>query len=200
MSEVVALLRAAHGVSSAVAGVPLVVHAVRRLMASELVDHVLVAVPESTKDTVGELLLEFAKTDIRVINGPVDPNGIAREFRSADVVLVHDVRHAFAGPELVRRVITGVRERAGAVVPVQPCSDTVKQLDSAGTVVGMPDRAQLRVMQSPQGFPADSLRAGSSPAALLRDAHPVEGDPHARRLVSEFDLIVADVTLAGADS
>lgn len=177
----------------------MVVHAVRRLMASELVDHVLVAAPESTVDTVGELLVEFAKTGIRVITDPVDPNGIAHEFRSADVLLVHDVRHAFAGPELVARVITGVRERAGAVVPVLPCSDTVKQLDGAGTVVGMPDRAQLRVMQSPQGFPADRLRAGVSPATLLADAHPVDGDPHARRLVGEFDLTVAEVTLTGAD-
>jgi 2-C-methyl-D-erythritol 4-phosphate cytidylyltransferase len=76
------------------------------------------------------------------------------------------------------------------VLPVLPCTDTVKQLDSEGVVVGMPDRSLLRVTQTPRGFSVAALRARPQ-EELLAQARMVAGDPQARRLSSGFDLTVA---------
>jgi 2-C-methyl-D-erythritol 4-phosphate cytidylyltransferase len=60
----------------------------------------------------------------------------------------------------------------GVVVPVLPLSDTVKHVDTHGLVVGGPDRAGLRVVQTPQGFAPDLL-VGDLLLRVLR-ADPVE--------------------------
>ena len=183
-----------------VAGVPLVVHAVRRLLASERVERVLVEVGASDTDAVTETLTSrLTPVDLpRVRVVPVAgtdgalPDGVLAD---ADVLLIHDLVHAFAGPELVGRVVDAVAAGAGAVLPVLPCTDTVKQLDAEGVIVGMPDRSRLRVAQTPYGFSAAALR--STPVAeLLAAAHTVPGDPHARRLTSRFDLTVAEALLS----
>jgi len=94
------------------------------------------------------------------------------------VVLVYDPSRTSVSDTTVRRVIDTVLERGVPVVPVLPCSDTVKRLDVAGFVVDTPDRAGLRVVQSPIGYPADALRSGRShPDTVPVGAHVVPGDP-----------------------
>ena len=46
-----------------------------------------------------------------------------------------------------------------AVIPVLPVVDTVKTVDSAGLVTGTPSRAQMRAVQTPQGFEVSALLA-----------------------------------------
>src|SRR5439155_1276044 len=45
-----------------------------------------------------------------------------------------------------------------AVIPVLAVADTVKRVDAAGVVVDTPDRAGLRIVQTPQGFALDTLQ------------------------------------------
>ena len=75
----------------------------------------------------------------------------ALEPRSPDLVLVHDAARPFASPALISRAIAAAR-KSGAAVPVIAVADTVKTVDAAGTVTGTIDRANLRMVQTPQAF------------------------------------------------
>ena len=166
MSVVVALVRVAQDSAlSRVSGEPLVTQAVRRLLASEVVDRIIVSVRPSDMDAVRVMLREF--TDIDVV---VD---VTPELPESEVLLLHDIGYSGAGPEVIRRVVDTVRSTGDAVIPVLPCTDTVKQLDANEFVVGTPDRSGLRVAQYPRGFP------GKLAVELLAEARLVEGDPHA---------------------
>lgn len=77
------------------------------------------------------------------------------------VVLVHDPRRSAVPSDVVARVVESVVVSGRPVVPVLPCSDTVKQLDESGVVIDTPDRSDLRVIQSPIGYPARLLAAGT---------------------------------------
>src|SRR5216684_3879802 len=66
-----------------------------------------------------------------------------------DAVLVHDAARPFASDALIARAIAAAAT-GGAAIPVLAVADTVKTVDAAGTVTGTLDRAQLRLVQTPQ--------------------------------------------------
>jgi 2-C-methyl-D-erythritol 4-phosphate cytidylyltransferase / 2-C-methyl-D-erythritol 2,4-cyclodiphosphate synthase len=78
--------------------------------------------------------------------------------RRPELVLVHDAARPFASAALITRAIAAARA-SGAAVPVLPIADTVKTVDAAGTVTGTVDRAQLRMVQTPQAFGFAALLA-----------------------------------------
>lgn len=80
--------------------------------------------------------------------------------RQPDIVLVHDAARPFLSDALVTRAIAAA-EASGAAVPAVAVADTVKKVDAAGGIIATIDRADLRMVQTPQGFAF----------ALLLDAH-----------------------------
>jgi 2-C-methyl-D-erythritol 4-phosphate cytidylyltransferase/2-C-methyl-D-erythritol 2,4-cyclodiphosphate synthase len=78
--------------------------------------------------------------------------------RAPAIVLVHDAARPFASPALVSRAIAAARA-SGAAIPAIPVADTVKSIDAGGRVTGTLDRAQLRMVQTPQAFAFDALIA-----------------------------------------
>ena len=71
--------------------------------------------------------------------------------RKPDIVLIHDAARPFASPALISRAIE-TAGRSGAAVPGLKVSDTVKSVDSDGTVTHTLDRNVLRLIQTPQAF------------------------------------------------
>jgi 2-C-methyl-D-erythritol 4-phosphate cytidylyltransferase / 2-C-methyl-D-erythritol 2,4-cyclodiphosphate synthase len=71
--------------------------------------------------------------------------------QAPDLVLVHDAARPFASPALIARGIAAARA-CGAAIPALPVADTVKTVDRDGAVTGTIDRAQLRLVQTPQAF------------------------------------------------
>ena len=84
----------------------------------------------------------------------------ALESHHPDLVLVHDAARPFASDALITRAIAAAGT-SGAAVPVIAVADTVKTVDATGCVTGTIDRAQLRMVQTPQAFGF----------AVLLDAH-----------------------------
>jgi 2-C-methyl-D-erythritol 4-phosphate cytidylyltransferase/2-C-methyl-D-erythritol 2,4-cyclodiphosphate synthase len=82
----------------------------------------------------------------------------ALERHRPDLVLVHDAARPFASKVLITRAITAARTN-GAAVPVIAVADTVKSVDATGVVTGTIDRAQLRMVQTPQAFDFAALLA-----------------------------------------
>jgi 2-C-methyl-D-erythritol 4-phosphate cytidylyltransferase/2-C-methyl-D-erythritol 2,4-cyclodiphosphate synthase len=73
-----------------------------------------------------------------------------------DIVLIHDAARPFVTPALISRAIDAAGI-TGAAVPAIPVTDTIKQVDSSGSVEATPDRARLRIAQTPQAFRFDVI-------------------------------------------
>ncbi|MFC0242820.1 bifunctional 2-C-methyl-D-erythritol 4-phosphate cytidylyltransferase/2-C-methyl-D-erythritol 2,4-cyclodiphosphate synthase [Rhodopseudomonas telluris] len=73
-----------------------------------------------------------------------------------DIVLIHDAARPFVTPGLISRAIVAAGQ-TGAALPVVAINDTVKQINAAGEVEATPDRATLRIAQTPQAFRYDVI-------------------------------------------
>ncbi|MFC5286878.1 2-C-methyl-D-erythritol 4-phosphate cytidylyltransferase [Actinokineospora guangxiensis] len=194
-----------------VRGAPLLLHAVRGLLSAGRVRHVVVAAPAEALEQVSSLL---SGLPVDVVAGGSDRTesvGLALRHAlavvpGARIALVHDAARAFTPPEVVARVVDAVAAGARAVVPVLPMADTVKLVDADGVVLGTPDRAALRVVQTPQGFDVETLvtahRSGLSATddaglveALGVPVNTVDGHPNAMKVTTPHDLAVAEKVL-----
>ncbi|WP_375308736.1 bifunctional 2-C-methyl-D-erythritol 4-phosphate cytidylyltransferase/2-C-methyl-D-erythritol 2,4-cyclodiphosphate synthase [Bradyrhizobium sp. A11] len=73
-----------------------------------------------------------------------------------DIVLIHDAARPFVSEGLISRAIEAAG-RTGAAIPVVPVTDTIKVTGASGNVEGTPDRASLRIAQTPQSFRFDVI-------------------------------------------
>jgi 2-C-methyl-D-erythritol 4-phosphate cytidylyltransferase/2-C-methyl-D-erythritol 2,4-cyclodiphosphate synthase len=80
----------------------------------------------------------------------------ALQSHRPELVLVHDAARPFASAALVTRAIKAARQ-SGAAIPAIAVADTVKSVDGSGTVTGTVERAQLRLVQTPQAFAFTTL-------------------------------------------
>ena len=74
------------------------------------------------------------------------------------------------------------------MIPVLPVTDTVKRVDSSGRVVATVDRAELRAVQTPQGFSR----------AVLLAAHRAAEQRSLTEVTDDAGLLEA-LGVAGAD-
>lgn len=201
----------------ALAGVPMLVHAVRALAAARGVDLVVVAAPpDRVAETVTQLRAEHDEADLRVVAGGATRQGSVRAAlrslpRGVTNVLVHDAARPLAPVSLVEAVVAALEGGADAVVPGVPVADTVKQVVD-GVVVATLDRSGLYAAQTPQGFRLEVLERAHAPeprpgeSDATDDAGMVErlgvsvvvvpGHDEAFKITRPVDLLLAETVLA----
>jgi len=127
-----------------------------------------------------------------------------------DIVLIHDAARPFVTPAVISRAIDAAG-RTGAAVPAIAVTDTIKQVDATGNVEATPDRARLRIAQTPQAFRYDVIldahrraaRDGrgdfTDDAALAEWAGltvaTFEGDPANMKLTTPEDFVREEARL-----
>ncbi|MDR2892308.1 MAG: 2-C-methyl-D-erythritol 4-phosphate cytidylyltransferase [Deltaproteobacteria bacterium] len=95
-------------------------------------------------------------------------------------VLVHDSARPFVSAALIRRVLDALRQKSSgshgshAVIPGLELSDTAKIVSVESEVLSTPDRASLRLIQTPQGFERSALQTAHE--AALRNGWQVTDD------------------------
>lgn len=198
-----------------IGGIPMLVHAVHCLASSRVVDLVVIAAPEAEVDAVRALFAEqeTGAEIVVVAGGETRQASVARALLAlpddVDVVLVHDAARPFVPSELVSAVVNEVRSGQDAVIPALTVTDTIKQVDRSGFVVGTPDRSSLRAVQTPQGFSRQVLQAAHAAAdddlatddAGLAELHGVAvrvipGHEEAFKVTRPLDLLLAEALLA----
>src|SRR3954452_15260196 len=86
-----------------------------------------------------------------------------------DIVLIHDAARPFVTEAVISRAIDAAL-RTGAAVPAIPVTDTIKLVNGRGHVEATPERARLRIAQTPQSFRYERiLEAHRSAARIGRD-------------------------------
>ncbi|OBA84493.1 2-C-methyl-D-erythritol 4-phosphate cytidylyltransferase [Mycobacterium sp. 1164966.3] len=213
--QVVAIVPAAGSGERLAAGIPkafyqldgrtLLERAVNGLLDSGVVDNVVIAVPAGRADEAKRVLGGNA---IVVTGGANRTESVAQALQAvpgdAEFVLVHDAARALTPPELIVRVVDALRAGNSAVVPALRVSDTIKAVDANGAVLGTPERAGLRAVQTPQGFARDLLERAyrhvnsaefTDDASLVEhvggQVQVVEGDPLAFKITTPLDLLLA---------
>ena len=73
-----------------------------------------------------------------------------------DIVLIHDAARPFVSQALISRAIDGLK-RTGAAIPAIAVADTIKLVNGRGDVEATPERARLRIAQTPQVFRFDAI-------------------------------------------
>ena len=203
-----------------VAGVPMVVHAVRALLATGLVGHVTVLA-----DARRPLFERACSADPVVVHATLRQalSGIGAHIGQrpgatgsdapvttgiGEIVLLHDALRPLAPAALAAAVVEAVQGGHPMAVPVLPLADTVKLVDDRGVVTGTPDRSVLRVLQTPVAARADLVPAEvGDPLAVVRRyaaaggaAHTVPGHPAAFAVRSGWALELAELVAEGTIS
>jgi 2-C-methyl-D-erythritol 4-phosphate cytidylyltransferase/2-C-methyl-D-erythritol 2,4-cyclodiphosphate synthase len=80
----------------------------------------------------------------------------ALSSRAPDIVLIHDAARPFVSGDVISRAIEAA-EFTGAAIPVVAVTDTVKLVDASGNIEATPERARLRIAQTPQAFRFDVI-------------------------------------------
>jgi 2-C-methyl-D-erythritol 4-phosphate cytidylyltransferase/2-C-methyl-D-erythritol 2,4-cyclodiphosphate synthase len=73
-----------------------------------------------------------------------------------DIVLIHDAARPFVSAALIARAIEAAK-RTGAAIPAIPVADTIKLVGGNGDVEETPERARLRIAQTPQAFRFEAI-------------------------------------------
>jgi 2-C-methyl-D-erythritol 4-phosphate cytidylyltransferase / 2-C-methyl-D-erythritol 2,4-cyclodiphosphate synthase len=125
--------------------------------------------------------------------------GLEALWPEVNVVLVHDAARPLTPAALFESVVARVRTTGDGVIPGLPVADTLKRTD-AGLASETVDRSVLSAVQTPQGFPrvqlVDAYASAdvehTDDAALFATAghtvHVIEGDPHAFKITTPWDL------------
>ena len=198
-------------------GIPMLVHAVRALAGSRIVDIVVVAAPEDSAESVQAMLADqsFGADVLVITGGDSRQESVARALLTlpddVDVVLVHDAARPLVPSELVTAIAAAVRQGHSAVVPGLPVVDTIKQVDANSDVERTVDRGPLRAIQTPQGFSRQVLQRAhasvdldDSPATddaglverLGLPVHVIAGHEEAFKVTRPFDVVMAEAVLA----
>ena len=168
---------------------------------------VVVVVPDDAVDDID--LATPTDAELVVVAGGTTRAGSVRNGLRAtpggcEVILVHDAARPLATAELFESVITAVRAGADAVVPAVAIADTIRHRTG-----GVVDRDDLLAVQTPQGFPASTLRSAhagdldaTDDATLVERGGGtvvvVEGETANRKITDPVDLLTAAAVLNAA--
>jgi 2-C-methyl-D-erythritol 4-phosphate cytidylyltransferase len=182
-------------------GAPILVHTVRKFVASPLVTDIVVAVREEEIESVQEMLHKEDRGllgALRVVaGGNTRQESVERAFASldsdTDLVAVHDAVRPFVDLETIRRVIEEAAVSGGAIVGIVPI-DTVKQVSGAqaggAKVRATISRERLILAQTPQVFKFDVLRRAFEAASRDNFAGTDESS-----LVERLDQVEISIVL-----
>jgi 2-C-methyl-D-erythritol 4-phosphate cytidylyltransferase len=203
-------------------GTPILVHSLRAFLAVPEVSNIYVAVRESEKPRIDELLAEYKlgpKISV-VTGGDSRQSSVANALAALpshsddDIVLVHDAVRPLIDPATITRTIQAI-EKHGAAIVGTPAVDTIKQVERTadGALITATIPRELIVhAQTPQGARVPLMRKafadaladdfiGTDESSLLERANiPVFVVPgHARnfKVTQPGDLEIAEFYLAG---
>jgi 2-C-methyl-D-erythritol 4-phosphate cytidylyltransferase len=198
-------------------GVPLVVHSLRVLQSSPVVDAIILAVPQSDLDFCQSDIVDahrFSKV-VKIVAGGTERQDSVRNALAAvddrtDVVVVHDAVRPFLTERMVEEVVAATRANGAAIIAL-PMRDTVKQVGPDRVIERTVDRRPLWLAQTPQAFRTAWLKEAHAKAqaggvaatddaylveCLGRPVSVVEGSGENIKVTRPEDMIIGEAILA----
>lgn len=196
-------------------GEPILLRAIRPILAHPSVEWVIVAVPA---EDAADPPFDFPAGVVLVEGGAERGDSVRRALEAvppeADTVVIHDGARPLLSTEVVERVLRAVGPEAGAVAGV-PVADTLKRVAADGSITATVDRRELWWTQTPQAFPRGMIdgayrRAATEGVTATDDAALVEryggrvvmvaGDVRNLKVTRPEDMALADLLLRAQTS
>ncbi len=194
-------------------GEPILVRALRPLLAHPEIEGVVVALPaEDLADPPFPLPPGVVVVAGGRERGDSVRSALAAVPAEADVVLIHDGARPLLDAALVERTLRAVAAGAGAgAIAAIPVADTLKRVSAEGSIVETVDRRGLWRAQTPQAFPraliadahgraeAEGVTATDDAALVERYGGRVvvvEGDERNIKITRPEDLVLAELLLS----
>lgn len=203
------------------AGTPILARTLIAFENTPSIGSIILVVPVGDRDYVSdEIVGRYSICKIKQIQAGGEARqdsvrkGLEMIHGGDDIIVIHDGVRPFITQELID---LSIREAAqsGAVVPVVHSTDTVKIIDNNGIIRDTPERAYLRLAQTPQTFRREIiLKAyesayregfyGTDDASLVeRVGMPVKtipGLPYNIKLTTPEDLVLGEFLLKRSES
>ncbi len=181
---------------------------------SEWIDEIVVATQSEKITTIAALARERGIRKLKcVVEGGADRPasawaGVRECSERAELIAIHDAARPLVTEEIIERAVRAAAER-GAAAPAIHVKDTVRQA-RGGRVLRTLERDELYLMQTPQVFRAELIRAALGDAArlgisltddcaavMLMDAEVflVEGSEENLKLTTPADIYAASAII-----
>lgn len=142
-------------------GKSVLLRAVEAFDRCELIDSIVVVLRESELEFARAELTSISKNVTLVIGGSCRAESARSGFLAAepyaDYVAIHDVARPLVTPTQISEVVRTAHE-FGAATAVSAVTDTVKEVNDGGFIVGTHSRDRLRKAETPQVFSTDIYR------------------------------------------
>lgn len=197
-------------------GVPILIHTVRKFVASHHVSEVVIALRPEDISWVEEMIAhERFPKPVRCVEGGETrqesvANALAALAPDVDLVAVHDAVRPFVSQDIISAAILEAAHHGAAVTGIVPV-DTVKQVHRH-VVRGTLNRDRLVLAQTPQVFRAPILReaferasqdgfAGTDESSLVErletiEIHVVAGSDRNIKITRPSDMELAELFLS----
>lgn len=139
---------------------------------SECIDEIVVVTRTDAIPRIAEIARDAGITKLKsIVTGGADRTasshaGACECSANTGLIAIHDAARPLVTPEIIERAVNAAMQR-GAAAPAIHVKDTVRQA-RGGRVLRTLERDELFLMQTPQVFRADLIRAALDEAVRLK--------------------------------
>ncbi len=197
-------------------GMPVIAHTLKALQASDCIDEIVVVTRYESLQEVADICHSYGitKTSKVVLGGKTRTEsslmGVSNADERAKYIAIHDGARPFLTDKLIERVVHSAQQHSAAAPAIAP-TDTVRVLNSKGVVTETPSRDLVALMQTPQVFMTEMIKAALTRARdkgvkITDDCSAVEamgykvtvvaGEQDNIKLTTARDMYIAEGILA----
>ncbi len=197
-------------------GIPVIAHTLKALQASDCIDEIVVVTKYESLQEVADICHDYGitKTSRVVLGGKTRTEssliGVSNADERAKYIAIHDGARPFLTGGLIERVVHSAHQHDASAPAVAP-TDTVRVLNAKGAVAETPSRDLVALMQTPQVFMAEMIKAALTRAQqkgirITDDCSAVEamgykvtvvaGEQDNIKLTTARDMYIAEGILA----
>ena len=147
-----------------IGGVPVIAHTLKALQSSDSIDDIVVVTKYESIQEIADICNNYGVSKVsRVIRGGKTRLesaliGVSNVSEKATLIAIHDGARPFVSEKLIERTVHAAKTHSAAA-PAVSSSDTVRILNSKGAVAETPDRELVAIVQTPQVFQAELIKA-----------------------------------------
>ncbi len=120
------------------------------------VEEIIVTASQEDFADISAICSEFERTSV-LLGGETRFHSVYNALKAVhtDIVLIHDGARPFVTREIIESCIQSVKTYGSGICAI-PCTDTVAFVKNDG-IISVPDRSELRQIQTPQGFFTENI-------------------------------------------
>ena len=147
-----------------IGGSPVIAHTLKALQSSDRIAEIVIVTKYESIQEIADICNEHGISKAsRVIRGGKTRLesaliGVSNVSEKATLIAIHDGARPFVTEKLIDRVVHAAKTHSAAA-PAVTASDTVRLLNSKGAVTATPDRDLVALVQTPQVFLAELIKA-----------------------------------------